>query len=68
MLFPCIVFAGDRDLQMPYTNAKPLYFIENKGQIKDADGIFPPMFYTLLNRMIFPFLFIGMELVMFFNR
>ena len=40
MLFPCIVFAGDSDLQIPNTNVKPLYFIENKGQIKDADGIF----------------------------
>lgn len=38
ILFPCVVFAGNIDLQKPAANKKPLYFIENKGQIKDARG------------------------------
>lgn len=38
LLLPCVVFAGNHDLQSTTVNKKPLYFIENKGQIKDAEG------------------------------
>ncbi len=38
LLFQSVVFAGTQNLQIPSANKKPLYFIENKGQIKDAEG------------------------------
>ena len=38
LLLPCVVFAGNHDLQTTEINKKPLYFIENKGQIKDPEG------------------------------